>query len=252
MTVSATWKSSILLIGLSGCLGRGETDLLQARLREQQQLLTESESQLQRTSQDLKLARKETEGLRVQLAQTGQPGLLPEQSDVLVRASAIKINTMLTAGFDQDDTYGDDSLVVHFMPVDDLGEALRLPGDIEIKVLDPALPENSQTIAKWTFTAVESREKWFRGLFGAGYQFTLPWKAPPEHSELVVHVQLKPADGRVFTASHIVKITPPVMTAEGQQIVPARAQQTLKPGAPARPAFEDSSSWLKDDVPAYR
>lgn len=252
MTVSTTGKSLILLVCLSGCLGRGETDLLQARLRDQQQLLTETESQLQSTTQDLKIARKETEGLRVQLAQSGQPGLLPEQSDVLIRASAIKINTMLTAGFDKDDAYGDDSLVVHFMPVDDLGEALRLPGDIEIKVLDPALPENSQTIASWTFTAAESREKWFRGLFGAGYQFTLPWKAPPKNAELVVHVQLKPADGRTFTASHIVKITPPVMTAEGQEILPVNAQQTLKPETPTRPSFDDSSSWLKDDVPTYR
>lgn len=242
----------LLLIGLGGCLGRGETDLLQARLREQQQRLVESESQLQTAQRDLKIARKEAEGLRVQLAQTGQPGLLPEQSDLLVRASAIKINTMLTAGFDQDESYGDDSLVVNFMPVDELGEALRLPGDIEIKVLDPALPEESQTIARWTFTAAESREKWFRGLFGAGYQFTLPWKAPPEHSELVVHVQLKPADGRTFTASHIVNITPPVITAEGQRDIPARAQQTLKPDVPARPVIEDSSSWLKDDVPTYR
>ncbi|MBI1348741.1 hypothetical protein GC163_20910 [bacterium] len=244
--------SALLLMGLSGCLGRGETDLLQARLREQQQRLTEAESQLQTSQRDLKLARKETEGLRVQLAQSGQPGLLPEQSDILVRASAIKINTMLTAGFDQDDSYGDDSLVVHFMPVDDLGEPLRLPGDIEIKVLDPALPEDAQTIAHWNFTAAESREKWFRGLFGAGYQFTLPWKAPPEHSELVVHVQLKPADGRSFTASHIVNITPPVVTTDGQEVVPAGARATLKPNSNTRPSFDDSSSWLKDDVPAYR
>lgn len=244
--------SICMIVGLGGCLGRGETDLLTARLREQQARLADAESRLEATARELKLARKESEGLRTQLAQGGSPGLLPEQSDVLIRASAIRINPMLTAGFDRDDAYGDDALVVHFVPVDDEGEVVRLPGAIQIRALDPTLSGERQTIAEWNFTAEESREHWLRGFLGTGYQFTLPWPRPPTKGELVVHVQLRPVDGREFTANHVVKITPPVATAGHTQ--PAAATDgtaTLKP-TPSREPLDDSSSWMRDDVPLRR
>lgn len=254
MTARTTWMSCLCFVGLSGCLGRTQADLLQARLREQQQILAETQAQLDASAKELKLARKETEGLRHQLAKSGAPGLLPEQSDALVRVSAIRINSMLTAGFDRDDAYGDDSLVVQFTPVDDTGEVVRLPGEVRIRVVDPALPEDSQTVDEWTFSAAESRERWVRGFLGNGYQFTLPWQRPPKNSDLVVHVQLRPADGREFTATHLVKITPPVVTADAQQIQPAGAASLRKPEleTPTRPVIEDSSRWMRDDVPTYR
>lgn len=245
--------SAAIAIGcLCGCLGRGQTDLLQARLREQQQALAEAQSNLDKSHQELKLARKEADGLRSQLAQTGVPGFLPEQSEVLVRASGIRINPMLTAGFDRDDKFGDDTLVLQFTPVDEQGEPLKLPGDIQIRVLDPKQPEDQRTVAEWHFSAAESRNHWVRGLLGSGYQFTLPWPNPPRNAELVVHVQLRPSDGREFTATHLVKITPPVVTANGERAVPVRAEETRKPEVPRRPAFDDSSSWTRDDVPVYR
>lgn len=256
MAARTTWMSSVLLVGLSGCLGGGQADLLQARLREQQQQLAETQAQLRSKDKELKLARKDAEGLRVQLARSGNSGLLPEQSDLLVRVSALRINSMLTAGFDRDDAFGDDSLAIHFVPVDDQGEVVRLLGDIEIKVLDPSLPEASQTVAKWAFTAEESREHWVRGFLGTGYQFTLPWKDPPQNPELVVHVQLKPADGRTFQTSHVVKITPPVIADAVPPTTAFEIEQTSgvesrKP-ATSRPPVDDSSSWMKDDVPQYR
>ncbi len=254
MTRQTTWMSCVLLVGLSGCLGRGSADLLQARLREQQQLVAETQSLLQSQSQELKLARKEVEGLRGQLAQSGQPGLLPEQSDLLVRASAIRINSMLTAGFDRDDAFGDDTLVVQFTPVDDLGEVVRLPGQVDIRVLDASLPDGQNIVADWSFPPEESHDHWVRGLFGSGYQFTLPWPQPPKNSELVIHVTLRPADGREFKATHLIKITPPVVTANLQESAPATPRSTRKPevATPTRPAFDDSSNWTRDDVPTYR
>ncbi|OYW15293.1 MAG: hypothetical protein B7Z55_15125, partial [Planctomycetales bacterium 12-60-4] len=139
-------------------------------------------------------------------------------------------------------------------PVDDVGEVIRLPGDVRIRVLDPSLPEKSQTVAEWSFTAAESRDHWVRGFLGNGYQFTLPWPEPPKNSDLVVHVQLRPADGREFTDTQLVKITPPVMTADGKRVLPAAAESLQKPELtpPARPALDDSSNWMRDDVPTYR
>lgn len=223
MSTRMTWMSGLVIVGLSGCLGRGQTDLLQARLRDQQQLLAEAQAERDAAQSELRLARKETEGLRTQLAQANQ-GLLPEQSDLLVRASGLRINSWLTAGFDRDEAYGDDLLVVHFEPVDDRGEPIRLPGAVQIRAVDPTLPEESQTVAEWNFTAEEAREKWIRGLLGSGYQFTLPWEKPPENPELVIHVRLRPADGRDFAAAHVVKITPPQIAGEGPEVLPASSQ----------------------------
>lgn len=246
----------LVLVGVSGCLGRGQTDLLQARLREQQQRLAESQTELQTVQQQLAQARKESDGLRSQLAKAGTPGLLPEQSDLLVRVSGIRINSMLTAGFDQNDEYGDDSLAVHFTPVDHQGEIVKLPGHIRIRVLDPNLPETSRAVAEWNFDPLESRNHWVRGFLGSGYQFTLPWpNEPPRNSQLVVHVQLQPGDGREFSATHVVKITPPVVAAGGQ-VVPASAaapfpESTRKPEA-QRPVLDDSTNWVRDEFPTYR
>lgn len=267
MVARTTWMSGVLLLGIGGCLGRGQTDLLQARLREQQQLLVEAQSRLESTSRELKLARKETETLREQHASVGKPGLLPEQSDLLIRASGIRINTMLTAGFDKDDRAGDETLVVQFFPVDELGETVRLPGRVHIQAIDPKLPAGDQIVGQWEFSAEEAREHWVRGWLGTGYQFSLPWSEAPRNSELVVHVTLTSADGREFDATHLVKITPPVITADGTRVTPVTFETTRKPTAKVAPVdgpipqpapaagrarLEDSSGWMRDDVPVYR
>jgi hypothetical protein len=257
MPTGRTGILAVLLLGLVGCAGRGETDLLHARLREQQQQLAETQSQLEISERAVKQARRETESLRTQYVQAGPPGLLPEQSDLLTRVSDLRINSMLTAGLDRDDGVGDDALAVQFAPVDDDGELIRLPGDITITVLDPQLPGTDREIARWTFTAAESREHWVRGFLGTGYQFTLPWPQPPQHAELVVHVGLKTADGREFTASHVLKISPPIVTAEASvSSGPKRAEVRRVPTENASPEdrgiVRDSTSWTADTIPVWR
>ena len=265
-----------------GCLGRGQTDLLQVRLREQQRMLVEAQSQLDKSERELLLARKEAEGLRSQLASSGPPGYLPEHSAVLIRAASLRINPMLTAGFERDEAYGDDVRVLQFTPLDDRDEVIRLPGDIRIRVLDAALAPEQQTVAEWTFTAAESRNHWVKGLLGSGYQFSLPWPEPPKNANLVLHVQLTSTDGREFKATHLLKITPPVVTADVREatavreparnsvgenagrenpllensrrdrdVVPAGAAETRKPSI-TRPVVEESTNWTLDDVPVYR
>jgi hypothetical protein len=253
MASPQTWMSCCLLLGLVGCVGRGETDLLHARLREQQQQLAQAQSRLQATESELKQARRETESLRTQYAQAGPPGLLPEQSDLLVRVSSLRINPMLTAGLDRDDDVGDDHLAVHFAPVDADGELVRLPGEITISVLDPKLPASESEIARWTFSAADSREHWIRGFLGTGYQFTLPWPEPPQNADLVVHVTLHTPDGREFTATHVLKITPPVITAARKIPAPQSAEDlSVPPAVESRQPIRESTNWTDANVPVYR
>jgi hypothetical protein len=236
------------LLGLAGCaFGRGQTDVLQARLREQERQLVDAQSQVETQARELQLARRESDELRRQMAQAGDNGLLPEQSDLLVRVSGIKINSMLTAGVDRDDVSGDDALFVQFAPHDVEGELVKLPGEIEIAVLDPALPEAERTVAKWAFTPEESRSHWVRGFLGTGYQFTLPWPSePPRNTDLVVHVRLKPVDGREFAATHVFQVEPTVVAAGGAQT--ARKAIVNEPRGP----LVESTNWTEETMPVRR
>jgi len=246
---------SLCLLSLAGCLaGRGQTEVLQARLREQEQTLADVQSQLAKQEQALSQARRDADELRRQLAQADGGGLLPEQSDLLVRVSGIKINGLLTAGVDRDEVAGDDSLFVQFAPHDADGELVKLPGAIDIAVLDPALPESARTVAKWSFNADESRSHWTRGFLGTGYQFTLPWPhEPPRHAELVLHVRLRPVDGREFTATHVLRIEPPVTTADDRQVVRKPIEPTARPAAPtARAPLVESTNWTEGTIPVLR
>ena len=243
---------SLSAVALAGCFaGRGQTDLLTARLREQEQRLADVESQLTLKDRELKQARHAEDELRRQIASSTGSGLLPEQSDLLVRVSGIKINSMLTAGVDRDQQTGDDALFVQFAPHDDDGELVKLPGEIEIAVLDPALPESNRTVAQWTFSPEESRSHWVRGFLGTGYQFTLPWPgAAPRNTELVVHVRLKPVDGREFAATHVFHITPPVVAANKAQTSEVSEDfGSLK--SPRAPVVE-STNWTEETMPVRR
>jgi hypothetical protein len=245
------YPTALVLCGglsLTGCLaGRGDTDLLHARLREQEQRLAEVQSQLTAQERALAEARREADSLRKQLAQADGGGLLPEQTDQLVRVSGIKINSLLTAGVDRDEVAGDDALFVQFAPHDADGEIVKLPGAIDIAVLDPSLPDGERTVAQWSFAAEDCRAHWTRGFVGTGYQFTLPWPhEPPRNSELVVHVRLKPVDGREFTAAHVIRVTPPVVTAGSQQTV-------LKAGGRTeREPLAESTNWTEFTTPVRR
>lgn len=269
-----------------GCQGRrGATDYLQARLRLQEQHLTEMEGTLRQAERELLLARREVDTLRTQLVENRGPLLPAEQTGALLRVSAIKINSLLTSGLNRDGEAGDDQLIVHFLPVDEDGEVVKLPGNVTITVLDPALPESSRTVGEWTFTAEQCRQRWVRGLTGAGYQFTLEWQEPPQHSELVVQVKLETPDRREFLTTHITHITPPAVDIAIRQertvprpdmdlddtpnVTPATADEDSgdykvlveKPALPAPPAAREpirkpglleSHRWTDDTFPYRR
>ena len=167
---------------------------------------------------------------------------------------------MLTAGLDRDNGAGDDALAIQFSPVDSDGELIRLPGEITIAVLDPQLEGAAREVARWTFSAAESRDHWVRGFLGTGYQFTLPWQQPPQHSELVAHVTLQTADGREFAATHVLKITPPVIGAGGATAQTAARTEARRVSSPpssehspeARGVVRDSTNWTDSTIPVYR
>ncbi len=277
MRLVLTWMSALMLCG---CLARGNSDLLQARLREQQEHTVEVERRMEAAQADLQRARRESEQLRAELAKSGKRVVAAEYTESLVRASKLQINSLVSGGLNRDDRPGDDAVVAYISLVDDDGESIKLPGTVELTLLDPSLPEPSRQIGQWRFSADECRSKWTRGFAGSGFQFTVPLEEPVVHEQLVLNAKLTTADNRVFDASQIIRVgtgaTPEVRAripmADG---VPLPLDDINDPPPPAgdtsagaarlnewdEPAREapraeapilDSTGWTKDDFPQRR
>lgn len=205
------WTSALagLLLFHSGCLPRNASvDVLHARLRQNEEQLGDLQAQLQSSQSHLKQARREIDSLRTELAESGRSNLTPEQAAALVQVTGIDVQPWLTGGIDQDDSPGDDALVVYFTPKDDQGEPVKMPGEVRITLSDPAAAPGEQTVGEWTFSPEDCRDGWTRGWLGGGYQFTLPWQVSPASSRLVVHVDYETPDGRSFDDTELVKVHP--------------------------------------------
>jgi len=194
---------------LCGCAARGSIDVLESELRRQEDLLRQTQEQLQQAKSDLEVAHRESNALRKQLANRGDQPLLPEQADVLFRAEGIRFNSLLTNGIDRDGAPGDEKLSVLLYPHDREGGLLKLPGEIELKVVDLSAPADRQQLGQWTYTIEQCRELWHNGFLASGYLFELPWQQPPMSEEVTLHARFRTPDGREFDATQQVKVTPP-------------------------------------------
>ena len=119
-------------------------------------------------------------------------------------------------------------------PVDAGDDLLKLPGAIQLELLDLSMPAGRQQIGNWEFTAEDSRQHWHSGPFGSGYVFKLPWQQPPVNSELTLHAKMTTADGRTFDTSQVINITPPT----------EEASPVPLPGNAIRPVANQSPQFL--------
>lgn len=255
---------------LVGCLSRGNVDLLESRLRQQQAILMESQREAEKTRGELLLAQREADSLRKQLAQSQGSSPPPEFTAAVHRATNVKIHSMLTSALNKDDAPGDDAIVVQFAPYDDDGEIVKLPGEVVVTAIDPAADSSLREVGTWRFTAEQCRESWTRGFLAAGYQFTLPLSRPPAHEELVLNLRLSTADGRTFEANQLIRVVlpgaAPIAAApkKDEAVTPAghTTRRAPEPSTDDRPPVDDrppirvetphSANWTDVDIPKYR
>jgi hypothetical protein len=197
----------VLLLGVvSGCANRRNSDLLESRLRMQEDSLREMESKVASARSELAAARMESDQLRNALASQGKKPLLSEQAQTLYSATEIQIDKLRSGGLDNDGRPGDDMVTAAILPRDRDGELVKLAGTIELELFDLAKPNDRQRVGKWTFDANQSSEHWHRGFLGSGYFFKLPWQQAPENSQLVLRATLTAPDGRRFDASETIRV----------------------------------------------
>jgi hypothetical protein len=207
MPARLRWIVPLCGTALCGCLGTGpQTEILEARLRDQQDLVARYEKLLDESRSELELARGESHLLRSQLADSGRPVILPEQADVLLRAEKLAFHSLMTGARDVDGQPGDDTLNIVLTPQSEAGDTVRLIGALEVEVLDLSQSGNEQSIGRWTYSAEEARDLWHGGFLASGFQLDLPWKRLPESRELTLHARLVSPDGRQLDATHQIRI----------------------------------------------
>ena len=198
-----------LLLALSGCQTANQLEVVESKLRQQESFISDLESELERVRTEAETARFDAESLRSQLADKGRDRLVAEQAAVLAKVEKITLNPLLTRGVDSDDDQGDERFSVLLMPVDKDGELVKLPGQIDLQLVDLSLPANRQRLGQWSWSTQEVREKWHRGLLAAGFLFDLDWQQPPVNSQITLHATLTTPDGRKFDTQLPLTVTPP-------------------------------------------
>ena len=201
----------LLLIGLAcaGCGARRTTDLLEAKLRQQEDRIASLNRDLETARAQAESAQRESGILQAKAAGQRDETLLPEQAEVLFSVQAIRFSSLLTGALDRDGNPGDDVLNVVLQPVDADGELLKVPGSLKLELLDLSRDSGRQTIADWSWTVDESRTLWSRGAFGSGFVTQVPLPARVTSTELLLHARLTTIDGRQFDTSRTIRIEPP-------------------------------------------
>lgn len=226
--------AAVMLIS-GGCATRGNVELLESQLREQEDALYAAQAERDQAKAELRIAQQEAQALRVQLTQQGKEPLLPEQARTLYRVAGVKVNEWFSGGLDRDNQPGDDQLNVVLIPHDEHGETVKLPGRVELEAIDLSAPESSRRLGLWEFDSEQVAESWHSGLT-SGFQFRLPLTRPPASAKIVVRAQFDTLDGRQFQTTADLRVTPAdIQYASGTPAnVPMLRRTSVKPiSAPA-------------------
>src|SRR5262249_42369696 len=102
MRFRITWML-ILAIAVSGagCAAHGQMDILESRLRQQEDSVNQLQAQLAASQSQLQAAKRESADLRTQLAD-GTRKARVEQVSALGQVEGIELNRYLTGGLDRD------------------------------------------------------------------------------------------------------------------------------------------------------
>jgi outer membrane murein-binding lipoprotein Lpp len=232
-----------------GCASRGQLDILESRLRQQDDSITQLQNQLSTTQSQLQAARRESDDLKTQLAD-GTRTARVEQVSALGQVEGIELNRYLTGGLDRDGVPGDELLSVLIVPNDSQGNLVKAPGAVAVTLFDLSKPEPQQRIGHWEFSPQKSESLWVSGFLGSGYVIRVPWQEQPQSANLLVHARLKTIDGRQFDTSQSIRIVPPTRGGAPQSTVAASStKQQPEPTPPAVVPASAPTSTVPPDEP---
>lgn len=198
-----------MLLLVVGCAPSGRTELLEARLREQEDRLAETEAKLAEAKAANKVSLREVTALYRKLDEHEKTALLPEEAAPLFRLEKIEFSKLMTGSLDRDGQPGDEMVSAVLLPLDAQGSLVKVPGQVELELVDLSQPEGSRQVGRWDFSSDVVADHWHNGLVSSGYSFQLPWQQTPASSNLILHARLTTVDGRTFETSREITVDVP-------------------------------------------
>lgn len=199
----------LLLLLVTGCARSGNTELLEARLRQQEDRLAETEAHLAEAKAAYRVSMREITALYRKLDEQSTTALLPEEATSLYRVETIEFSKLMTGSLDRDGQPGDEMISAVLLPLDAQGSLVKVAGEVELELIDLSQPEGSRQLGRWGFSTEEVVDHWHDGLISSGYSFQLPWQQPPTSSNLLLHARLTTVDGRMFETSREIVVEVP-------------------------------------------
>lgn len=206
-----TMKNLLIPFGLllttvfMGCGSRGNLEILEARLREQEVQLSTMESQLQAQRMELASARREADLLRQDAATEGRL-ISSEVTSAVSSVEGLAFNKLLTGAVPNPGS-NEHHVSVVLYPHDHRHQLVKVPAGIELEMkLVGSEPEDVETLRNWRISADEAGRYWQQGFLATGYVFDLDTRLPSEATELKLVASMTTVDGREFHAEHSVPI----------------------------------------------
>ncbi|MDA7951145.1 MAG: hypothetical protein MPJ24_06620 [Pirellulaceae bacterium] len=148
-------------------------------------------------------------GGKAHLISTRSENDLPADQTV----TSIWLNPLLTGGDDRDNRPGDEGIVVVFEPRNQTGQYVPLAGPVSVVLLDPQKEGPTARIARWDFTAEETRAVLGQSALGRGIHLAIPWvSSRPENEKLQLYVRYQTTEGVNLEANREVYIDLPGKT----------------------------------------
>ncbi|MBV08878.1 MAG: hypothetical protein CMN21_06615 [Rubinisphaera sp.] len=183
----------LILSLLAGCSTRKQTELLEARLRDQQEMMTQLSEQLERSKNELSIARQESQDLRSQLIASGKPVLQPEQSAVLYRLAGVQVDELQSAILPA--SSGDHKILnLVLTPLDQYRQPLKIPFDVTLEI-----SASEEIVETLNITSKDLADNWSTGWITSGYVLQLPIETRKLLSpQIRISVTCNTLDGRQF------------------------------------------------------
>jgi outer membrane murein-binding lipoprotein Lpp len=134
-------------------------------------------------------------------------GLGEKRLDSLFYPHRIELGKM-SAGFREDEEWGDAGVRTYVRPVDEQGATLKAAGEVTIELFDLANPPEAQSLGACHYYPQSLARNWVSAGFVNQYMFECRWpRKPPEHPDVTVRVLFVDyLTGKMLTAQAVLKV----------------------------------------------
>ena len=187
---------------VAGCHFAGDDESLEARLRMQEDEIRALQERAALAEREALTARRESGVLRASMEVSDS---VPRHEQLAAGFAVKKLEIVaLLSGF-----LADGRVHIVVRPIDEDGDIVKLPGQIELRLLNLSSDNpKDQILGQWSWTEDESRDLWSSAAIGTGYAMDLPATGLPADQPITVRARFVAADGRQFDATHELRTDP--------------------------------------------